>query len=685
MIRTAATYTALLLAATIGVTAIAASAAEPPLIPREALFGNPAKTQGRISPDGKYLSWLAPVNGVLNVWVAPIGTPDQGAAVTKDAVRGIRTYAWSYDGRHLVYLQDKGGNENYHVYSVDVVDKSERDLTPFDNVRADLVRTSRKIRDEILLTINKRDPKYPDLVRVNLASGEMKVVAENPGFAGFIAGEDFEAPLAVKTLPSSAEELLRKKPDGTWETWIAFGADDARVSGPIGLNRAGDALLLRDSRGRDTGALKRIELKTGTEKLLAEDARTDIGGTIGDPETGEPVAYSINYDRPSWKALDPHYQADLDFLAKQDLGDWGVGSRTEDGNLWVIGAGSDVKPGTTYLYDRTKKTLTKLFEARPALASAPLTRMHPVVLKSRDGLNLVSYLSLPKDSDTHSAGKPDKPLPLVMFVHGGPWARDAFGYNSYHQWLANRGYAVLSVNYRSSTGFGKSFVSAGDMQWMRAMQDDLNDAVAWAVKEKIADPAKVAIMGGSYGGYATLAGVTRDPDLWACGVDIVGPSNLETLLKSIPLYWEAGRAQFHKAMGNPDTEQGRAALKSSSPLYQADKIKKPLLVGQGANDPRVAKAESDQMVAAMKAKSIPVTYVLYPDEGHGFARPPNNISFNAVSEGFLKRCLGGRAEPITSASLKGSTIQVLEGSALIEGLDAALKAHVEAEPVPKKS
>ncbi|GIL40411.1 peptidase S9 [Rhodospirillales bacterium TMPK1] len=667
-------------------TAAAANAADTPLIPRDALFGNPTKAQGRISPDGKYLSWLAPVNGVLNVWVAPIDKPDQGAAVTKDTVRGIRAYAWTYDGKHLVYLQDKGGNENFHVYSVDVTDKSERDLTPFDNVRAGIAGASRKIRNEILVTMNKRDPKYPDLFRVDVASGEMKLVAENPGFGGFVSGEDFQTPLAVKTLPAGAEEVLRRKPDNSWETWITFAPEDVRVSGPTGLNRAGDALFLRDSRGRDTGALKRIDLKTGTEKILAEDARTDIGGTISDPETGEPVAYSINYDLPSWKALDPNYQADLDFLAKQDLGDWGIGSRTEDGKLWVIGAGTDVKPGTTYLYDRDKKSLTKLFDARPELANAPLTRMHPLVLKSRDGLNLVSYLSLPKDSDTATPGKPAKPLPMVAFIHGGPWARDVHGYSAYHQWLANRGYAVVSINYRSSTGFGKSFVNAGDKQWMRTMQDDINDVVAWAVKENIADPKKVAIMGGSYGGYATLAGMTRDPGVWACGVDIVGPSNLETMFKSFPPYWASGLVQFARAIGDPATEEGRALMKERSPLFMVDRIKKPLLIGQGANDPRVVKAESDQMVAAMKAKSIPVTYILYPDEGHGFARPPNNISFNAVTEGFLKRCLGGRAEPITPASLKGSTIQVLEGGALIEGLDAAMKAQAATTPAaPKKS
>jgi dipeptidyl aminopeptidase/acylaminoacyl peptidase len=679
--RIPVTCAALLLTGLVG----SALAAETPLIPREALFGNPTKAAGRISPDGKYLSWLAPVNGVLNVWVAPVDKPDAATPVTQDTVRGIRQYAWTYDGRHLVYQQDKGGNENFHVYAVDVVDKSERDLTPFEGARGTLAGASRKIRNEVLVSLNKRNPKYPDLVRIDLATGAIKTVVENPGFAGFIPDEMYEVKLAVKPTSAGGEELLRRKQDGAWETWITISPEDARASGASGLNRAGDALFLRDSRGRDTGALKRIDLNTGQEKLLAEDPRADIGGVISDNDTGEPLAYSINYERPVWKALDPRIQPDLDFLDGQGLGDWSIGGRTEDDKLWVVGGTTDVNPGTAYLYDRAAKKLTKLYDSRPELAGAPLAQMHPVVLKARDGLALVSYLTLPKGSDSKSAGRPDAALPLVVFVHGGPWARDMFGYNPYHQWLANRGYAVLSVNYRSSTGFGKSFVNAGDKQWGKAMQDDLNDAVAWAVREKIADAKKVAIMGGSYGGYATLAGVTRDPDLWACGVDIVGPSNLETLLKSIPPYWEAGRAQFYKAMGSLETEEGRATLKASSPLYRADRIKKPLLIGQGANDPRVAKAESDQMVAAMKAKSIPVSYILYPDEGHGFVRPPNSISFNAVAEGFLKRCLGGRAEPITADTLKGSSIQVLDGGDLIEGLNAALKARVDTGPAAKKS
>jgi dipeptidyl aminopeptidase/acylaminoacyl peptidase len=314
--------------------------------------------------------------------------------------------------------------------------------------------------------------------------------------------------------------------------------------------------------------------------------------------------------------------------------------------------------------------MTRLFVARPELEGAPLVPMFPEEIKSRDGLNLVSYLSLPRSVDPKGSGKPSHPVPMVLFVHGGPWARDSFGSNRSHQWLANRGYAVLSVNYRGSTGFGKSFISKGDLQWGRKMHDDLLDAVDWAVKNGITTRDKVAIMGGSYGGYATLAGMAFTPTTFACGVDIVGPSNLFTLLQTIPPYWEAGKQQFYKRMGDPTTEEGRALLKERSPLNFADRISRPLLIGQGANDPRVNVRESDQIVAAMEAKHIPVTYVVFPDEGHGFARPVNNIAFNAVAENFLAPCLGGRAEPIGEA-LQASTAQVKQGAENVPGLSAA--------------
>jgi dipeptidyl aminopeptidase/acylaminoacyl peptidase len=365
-------------------------------------------------------------------------------------------------------------------------------------------------------------------------------------------------------------------------------------------------------------------------------------------------------------------KGDLEFLKKNTKGQFTIASRTEADDKWLVSVDAVTAPPATWLYERKTRRLTQLYVTRPELEGAPLAQMYPQEIKARDGLTLVSYLTLPKSVNAEGSGKASKPVPMVLLVHGGPWARDGYGYNGYHQWLANRGYAVLSVNYRGSTGFGKNFISAGDLQWGRKMHDDLIDAVQWAVKSGVTSADKVAIMGGSYGGYATLAGLTFTPTAFACGVDIVGPSNLFTLLQTIPPYWEAGKQQFYKRMGDPTTDEGKALLKERSPLNYAGNIQRPLLIGQGANDPRVNVAESDQIVAAMAAKKIPVTYVVFPDEGHGFARPNNNIAFNAVTENFLAKCLNGRSEPI-GKSLKASTAQVKHGAEFAPGLSEALE------------
>jgi len=388
---------------------------------------------------------------------------------------------------------------------------------------------------------------------------------------------------------------------------------------------------------------------------------------LANPKTGEIEAYAVDYLRNEWTPVGSAVRDDLAFLKGKLKGDFSVTSRTRADDKWTVASASASQPAVHWLYDRKAKTLTKLFDTRPALSGLPLVEQHPVEIRSRDGKTLVSYLSLPPGSDPDGDGKPSAAVPLVLLVHGGPWGRDSYGFNGYHQWLANRGYAVLSTNFRASTGFGKDFISAGDLQWGRKMHDDLLDAVDWAVASGITRPDKVAIMGGSYGGYATLAGLTMTPDKFACGVDIVGPSNLQTLLKTIPPYWEAIKMQFYKRMGDPTTEEGRKLLDERSPLYLAEQIKRPLLIGQGANDPRVNVRESEQIVTAMKGKKIPVTYVVFPDEGHGFARPANNIAFNAVSENFLQSCLGGRAEPIGN-TIAASSAKVPEGASLVPGL-----------------
>jgi dipeptidyl aminopeptidase/acylaminoacyl peptidase len=410
---------------------------------------------------------------------------------------------------------------------------------------------------------------------------------------------------------------------------------------------------------------------SGKKTLLAQSARADIGSALSNPKTGRIEAYGENYLKNEWIPLGDAVKGDLDFLKSRLKGEIAVTSRTYADDKWIVAVDPVTAPSAAYLYDRKARSLTKLYVTRPELEGAPLAAMNPVEIKTRDGLTMVSYLTLPPGSDPDGDGRPSRAVPLVLLVHGGPWGRDAYGYNGNHQWLANRGYAVLSTNFRSSTGFGKKFISAGDLQWGTTMQDDLLDAADWAVKNGITSSDKVAIMGGSYGGYATLAGLAFTPDKFACGVDIVGPSNLETLLKTIPPYWQAIRAQFYQRMGDPTTPQGLALLKERSPLYKADQIRRPLLIGQGANDPRVNVAESQQIVDALKAKNIPVTYVVFPDEGHGFARPQNNIAFNAVAENFLAKCLGGRAEPIGEA-LKPSSAQVPHGAEFAPGLKEAL-------------
>jgi dipeptidyl aminopeptidase/acylaminoacyl peptidase len=375
----------------------------------------------------------------------------------------------------------------------------------------------------------------------------------------------------------------------------------------------------------------------------------------------------INYDRPRAHALSEKAREDIAFLTHAFGDDWRPASRSEDDLLAVIDVSSDVKPSIFYLYDRAAKTLTKLFDARPELADAPLAAMRPIVIKSRDGLDLVSYLTLPKESDGSAPGHPEKPLPLVLQVHGGPWGRVGFGFSPSVQWLANRGYATLAVNFRSSTGFGKAFANAGDREWGRKMDDDLLDAVAWAVESKIADPAHIAIMGGSYGGYATLASMARNPDVYACGVDLFGPSDLDALLRTVPPYWAAGRARWVNALGDPATPEGQALLKERSPLLHADRIKKPLMIVQGDRDPRVVKAHSDEIVSALQARDVPVTYVVVGNEGHGFTQPENNIALHALTESFLKSCLGGRAEPIHADEMTGTTLEVPVGADRIEG------------------
>jgi len=652
-------------------TAAAQAVASTPLIPREALYGNPTRSAGMVSPDGKWLSWMAPHNGVMNVWMAPASDPSAAKRMTSATDRPIPQYFWAPDSQSLLYVQDKAGDENYLLYQVNVASGAERVLTPFEKTRVQVVGASNTIKDKILVGLNNRDPRFHDVHLLDLNSGELALVRQNEeGFIGYLADDSLTLRWAMAQNAAGGTDMFEIRDGKIAETpRESTGLEDSLSTGVAGYTTDGRTLYWIDSRGRNTAALIAENTETGEKRVIAESNKADIGGTMSDPETGEVEAYSVNYLTTEWTALDPQVKASLEWLDARLEGDFGVQSRTEDDSKWVVWNDPLTAPSKVFLYDRPAGTLTEFYTTRPELVGAPLQPMHPLEIPARDGLTLPSYLTLPPGSDPDGDGVPNATVPMVLLVHGGPWARDGYGFNRAHQWLANRGYAVLSVNFRGSTGFGKAFVNAANLEWGAKMHDDLIDAVEWAVGRGVAQRDKVAIMGGSYGGYATLVGLTLTPETFACGVDIVGPSNLETLLATIPPYWEPQVKQFHERMGNPNTPEGKQMLIDRSPLYRANAIVRPLLIGQGANDPRVKQAESDQIVAAMQADNIPVTYVVFPDEGHGFAKPTNNIAFNAVAENFLATCLGGRAEPI-SGELESSTAQIVTGAENVKGLAA---------------
>lgn len=631
------------------------------MIPRALLFGNPKVAGVSLSPDGRWLAWSASAKGVMNVWVAPRGQLQAARQLTFDSKRGVAGHSWSRDSAYLLFSQDTEGDENFKLYAVEAATGVQRCLTPFDGSRAGVTRTSKKTPGRILIHLNRRDKRYPDLFELEVATGDMTLLLENPGFSAFIVDDDYCVRFAIGPTPEGGRQLLEPDGRGGWATCSVVDPIDSRTTGWSHLDSTGSTLYGLDSRGRDTTALVAMDLTTREVKVLAGSPLADVTSMVTDLNTYQPVAYWTNLDRPRLYVLDDSIHADVDFLNSQDIGEWGIASRTQDDQLWLVGAATDTTPGVTWLYDRAQKKLEMLFVHRPELMCLPLARMQPAFVNSRDGLQLVCYLTLPIAADTGQPLKAKAPQPMVLMVHGGPWDRDRFGFNPMHQWFANRGYAVLNVNFRSSTGFGKHFINAGDGEWGRKMDDDLDDAVEWAIKAGIADPKRIAIVGGSYGGFAVLSALTSRPGRYACGIDIVGPSNLESLLKAIPPQWEHERKMLYRAVGNPTTPEGRAELHARSPLHRASAIVDPLMIAQGANDPRVPQSEADQMVEQLLARDIPVTYLLFPDEGHGFAREPNRLVFNAMMEAFLACHLEGALEPFKLSDFPGNSLKILQG------------------------
>jgi dipeptidyl aminopeptidase/acylaminoacyl peptidase len=618
----------------------------PPLIDRELFFGNPEIATGTISPDGKHIAFRKPWNGTMNIWVKGAAEPFTAAKrVTADAKRPIQAFFWSRDSKYILFVQDQAGDENYNVYAVNPADAPDatagvpkaRNLTDAKGARALIYDVPRHNPDLMYVGLNDRDAAWHDLYEVKISSGERTLLKKNTDkIAGWIMDRTGKPRLATRTADNGDTEILKVTDAGFTEVYrcgvfetcnpLQFHTDNARV-------------YMETNRGEpDLTRLVLFNPDTKQEELVEADPQNevDFGGAIFSEKSDDLVGTVYVGDRTRTYFRDKSWEADYQAVKKKlpNL-EITIAGGTNDDRKWMLIASGDTEPGARYIFDRDSKALTKQYQVFEKLPRQHLASMKPIRYKSSDGLEIPAYLTLPK-------GPAAKNLPLLVIPHGGPWARDIFGYNPLAQFFANRGYAVLAPNFRGSTGFGKKFLNAGNNEWGGKMQDDITWGVKHLVAQGVADPKRVAILGGSYGGYATLAGVAFTPDVYAAGVSIVGPSNLMTLLDSIPPYWEAGRKMFHMRMGDPTTEEGKKQLARQSPLNAADKIKTPLLVVQGANDPRVKKAESDQIVVALRDRKFPVEYIVAPDEGHGFARPVNNMAMYAGIEKFLWRHVGTR-------------------------------------------
>lgn len=619
----------------------------PPLIDRELIFGNPEYSGAQISPDGRYISFIKPLKGTMNIWVKGYGEPfDAARPMTNDPARPVRQYFWSRDSKYILFVQDKGGDENFNVYAVDPAGKpaegsdvpTARNITAAKGVRAIIQAVPKSDPDAIYVGINDRDKAWHDLYKVKISTGERTLISENHDrYQGMIFDNADKLRLATRSAQNGDTEILKIGPEG--KAAKIYSCSVFETCAPVQFHQDNKRVYLQTNKGdSDFIELALMDADTGAVTKVESDplGKVDLGSVWFSGRTNAIQATIYEDDRERIyfkdKGLEKIYTS-----IKKRLGDRELDfqSSTADESKWIVVSSSDVDPGTVWTYDVKSKNLSTLYQVREKLDRSALSPMKAVRYKSSDGLEIPAYLTIPK-------GSSGKNLPAVLFVHGGPWGRDSWGYHSYAQFLANRGYAVLQPNFRASTGYGKKFLNAGNNEWGEKMQDDITWGKKWLVEQGIADPKRVAIMGGSYGGYATLAGVAFTPDEYAAAVAIVAPSNLVTLLQSIPPYWESVRTLFYARMGNPNTPEGLAQMKRQSPLTSADRIKTPLMVVQGANDPRVNKRESDQIVAALQKRNYPVEYLVAPDEGHGFARPVNNMAMLAASEKFLAKYLGGR-------------------------------------------
>jgi dipeptidyl aminopeptidase/acylaminoacyl peptidase len=643
----------------------AAPAGLPPLIDRELIFGNPEIVNAVLSPDGKYLAFQKPWHDTRNIYVKGVDEPFNAARLlTTETKRPVPGYFWTRNSEYILYVKDNDGDENFNIYAVDPAAKPaagaeappSRDLTGLKGVRVVIYDVPKSDPDLIYIGLNDRDKAWHDLYKLKLSTGEKTLLRKN---TERIAAWTFDLQGNLRMASRSAEngdtEILRVDADKFTKVYSCNVFEQCDIER---FQKDGKRAYLVTNKGAnlDLTALELFDPETGKTELVESDPlkRVDFGTAVFSEATDELTNTNYEDDRVRRYFRDKSFEADFTWLGKNLPGkDVRRVSVTNDEHLWLIVANSDTEPGESYLFNRTNRNLTLQFKVRENLPRESLVEMKPVSYKSSDGLEIPAYLTLPK-------GIPAKNLPAIILPHGGPWGRDVWGYNPYAQFFANRGYAVLRMNFRGSAGYGKKFIDAGNNEWGRKMQDDVTWGAKYLIAEGIADPKRVGIFGGSYGGYATLAGVAFTPDVYAAAVDLFGPSNLITLLNSIPPYWEAGRQMFYRRMGDPTTPEGKALLVERSPLTSAAKIKTPLMIAQGANDPRVNHAESEQIVIALRDRGFPVEYLLIPDEGHGFARPVNNMASLMATENFFAKYLGGRHQeggtPAVVTRLKEVTV-----------------------------
>jgi dipeptidyl aminopeptidase/acylaminoacyl peptidase len=655
-----------------------------PILPLERLMAPGSFGTPLISPDGSLISWIAPLDGISNLYVAPVDDIAAARPVTRFTEGGLRgtnvsgkvIYRWHYDSRRVIFPMDYDGDENWDIHIVDVETGEERNLTPVPDKKVEIIAYGRAKPDEVLVSVVTFGQTNPDVYHLNLGSGEFTLVQKNEGSLTYLADSDLKIRLSMSFSDEGGLDVYQfstaPEAGGRGDLIYQVAPDDlpayttAAYQGIIRFDATGEHLYIYDAQGRDKAALVTVDLETGELNLLAEDDRVDIGSVIYHPTKATVQAYATNWIETEWTAIDPEISADLEALAQIKDGELSVLSRSEDDNKWIVQYMSSDEPVSFYLYDRESKSGQFLFTSTPQLEGLKLSRMHPYVLTTDDGFDLVSYVTLPPWTDPDDDGRPDQPVPMVVYVHGGPSdERAQVGFGALVHWLANRGYGFLYVNFRGSAGFGKAYMNAQKMEWGGKMHQDVLDQVQWAIDEGVADPDKVAILGGSYGGYEALVGMTMTPDIFACGIAIVGPSNLEIFMP----HWDEDR--MGKIIGDPRTKEGRAFLRSRSPINFAQNTKNPVLIGQGARDSRVPQEQSDTVVEKMQQAGVEVTYIVYPDEGHGFANPANNMSFYAITEVFLGQCLGGRYEPI-DVQIEGSSVQVPVGGEHIPGLKEAL-------------